>query len=75
MDNNENTRAWPDDMGRFGDFGGRFVPETLMSAIQELEHEYAAAQSDEEFQAELRYLSEHFVGRPTSLYYAENLSN
>ena len=64
----------PDRMGRFGDFGGRFVPETLMSAIEELEREYAAAQSDEAFQAELQSLSTHYVGRPTPLYYAENLS-
>ena len=45
-----------------------------MSAVEELEREYAAAQSDEEFQAEMRSLSEHYVGRPTPLYYAENLS-
>ena len=64
----------PDRMGRFGDFGGRFVPETLMSAIEELEREYIAAQSDEAFQAELQSLSTHYVGRPTPLYYAENLS-
>ena len=67
-------KTLPDERGRFGDFGGRFVPETLMSAIEELESEYAAAQSDEEFQAELQSLSEHYVGRPTPLYYAENLS-
>ena len=67
-------KTLPDERGRFGDFGGRFVPETLMSAIEELEREYAAAQSDEEFQAELQSLSEHYVGRPTPLYYAENLS-
>ena len=64
----------PDERGRFGDFGGRFVPETLMSAIEELEREYAAAQSDEAFQAELQSLSTHYVGRPTPLYHAENLS-
>ena len=67
-------KTLPDRMGRFGDFGGRFVPETLMSAIEELEREYAAAQSDEAFQAELQSLSTHYVGRPTPLYYAENLS-
>ena len=70
-----NTQATlPDKMGRFGEFGGRFVPETLMSAIEELEREYAAAQTDEAFQAEMRSLLEHYVGRPTPLYYAENLS-
>ena len=67
-------KTLPDRMGRFGDFGGRFVPETLMSAIEELEREYAAAQNDEAFQAELQSLSTHYVGRPTPLYYAENLS-
>ena len=70
-----NTQATlPDEMGRFGEFGGRFVPETLMSAIEELEREYAASQTDEAFQAEMRSLLEHYVGRPTPLYYAENLS-
>ena len=66
--------ALPDDKGRFGDFGGRFVPETLMSAIEELEREYAAAQSDEAFQSEMQSLSRHYVGRPTPLYFAENLT-
>ena len=64
----------PDDKGRFGQFGGRFVPETLLSAVHELEREYRAAQADEEFQAELADLSQHFSGRPTALYYAENLT-
>ena len=68
------TTALPDERGRFGDFGGRFVPETLMSAIEELEREYAAAQSDEAFQAEMQSLSRHYVGRPTPLYFAENLT-
>ena len=53
-----NTQATlPDEMGRFGEFGGRFVPETLMNAIEELEREYAAAQSDEAFLAEMLSLS------------------
>ncbi len=50
------------------------MPETLMGAIQELEAEYRAAQADEEFQARLQYLSRDYVGRPTTLYYAENLT-
>jgi len=57
----------PDEMGRFGPFGGRFVPETLMTAVHELEREYRAAQADEAFQAELADLSHHFSGRPTAL--------
>ena len=68
------TAALPDDMGRFGDFGGRFVPETLMSAVEELEREYAAAQADAAFQSEMRTLLARYVGRPTPLYYAENLT-
>ena len=68
------TAALPDDKGRFGDFGGRFVPETLMSAVEELEREYAAAQADEAFQAQMRTLLARYVGRPTPLYYAENLT-
>lgn len=66
--------ALPDDKGRFGDFGGRFVPETLMSAVEELEREYAAAQADEAFRAQMRTLLARYVGRPTPLYYAENLT-
>ena len=68
------TQVLPDERGRFGQFGGMFVPETLMGAIHELEAEYAAAAADEEFQARLQTLSRDYVGRPTKLYYAENLT-
>ena len=68
------TQVLPDERGRFGQFGGMFVPETLMGAIHELEAEYEAARSDEEFQARLQTLSRDYVGRPTKLYYAENLT-
>ena len=64
----------PDERGRFGQFGGMFVPETLMGAIHELEAEYRAARADEEFQDRLQILSHDYVGRPTTLYYAENLT-
>lgn len=70
----QNPKILPDERGRFGDFGGRFVPESLMSAIEELEREYAKAQVDEEFQAELQSLATHYVGRPTPLYHAKNLT-
>ena len=70
----QNSQALPDENGHFGPFGGRFVPETLMSALEELEGSYRAAQADEEFQVELRTLARHYVGRPTPLYYAENLT-
>ena len=64
----------PDERGRFGQFGGKFVPETLMGAIHELEAEYRAARADEEFRGKLESLSRDYVGRPTTLYYAENLT-
>ncbi len=64
----------PDSRGRFGRFGGRFVPETLVPALDELEQAFTKAQADPEFQAELgRYLAD-YAGRPTPLYYAANLS-
>ena len=64
----------PDARGRFGDFGGRFVPETLMTALGELEQAFEQAWHDDAFRAELDALLKNFVGRPTALYYAENLS-
>jgi len=64
----------PDAHGRFGPYGGRYVPETLWYPLQQLEQEYFRAQQDPEFQAELsRYLRE-FVGRPTPLYFAQRLT-
>ena len=64
----------PDESGHFGVYGGRFVPETLMSALEELDSAYREARADEAFQSELRDLSKHYAGRPTPLYYAENLT-
>ncbi|WP_047492498.1 tryptophan synthase subunit beta [Terriglobus sp. TAA 43] len=60
--------------GRFGAYGGRYVPETLMAALLELERAYVEARDDAEFQAELADLLKHYVGRPTPLYYAKRLS-
>jgi tryptophan synthase beta chain len=60
--------------GRFGIYGGRYVPETLMAALVELEHEYETAKADEAFQAELAGLLKDFAGRPTPLYFAKRLS-
>jgi tryptophan synthase beta chain len=60
--------------GRFGAYGGRYVPETLMAALEELEEAYALAQSDPAFHAELDGLLHHYAGRPTALYYAKRLS-
>jgi tryptophan synthase beta chain len=64
----------PDDAGRFGEFGGRYVPETLTRALDELTIQYDEARNDPEFQAELDDLLHNYVGRPSPLYYARRLS-
>jgi tryptophan synthase beta chain len=64
----------PDNQGHFGPYGGRYVPETLMHPLQELEAEYFRAQHDPEFQRELSYYLKEFCGRPTPLYFAERLT-
>ena len=64
----------PDTNGRFGEYGGRYVPETLMHPLQELENQYFCAQRDPEFQNELQYYLREFCGRPTPLYHAERLT-
>ena len=66
--------VYPDERGRFGDFGGKFVPESLMTAITELEEAYQASLTDKAFQAELAYLLHSFVGRPTTLHYVPRFS-
>ena len=60
--------------GRFGAYGGRYVPETLMAALEELEHAYAEAQGDPAFTAELDDLLHHYCGRPTPLYFAKRMT-
>ena len=67
--------AYPDAEGRFGAFGGRYVPETLMPLVLELAEAYAAAKADEGFQAELAGYLTHYVGRPSPLYFAERLTH
>ena len=69
------TSRVPDSAGRFGSFGGRYVPETLTRALEELTTEYQKARADQGFQAELNRLLSHYVGRPSPLYHAERLSN
>ena len=64
----------PDENGRFGDFGGQFVPETLIAALKQLEQEYIKAQNDLGFQDELSVLLRDFVGRPSPLYFARRLT-
>lgn len=64
----------PDAKGRYGEFGGKFVPETVMTPLQELEEEYARARGDPAFQDELDRYLKHYAGRPTPLYFAQRLS-
>ncbi len=66
--------AMPDAQGRFGDYGGRYVPETLMPLVLELDRAYAEARDDPDFQAELGGYLKHYVGRPSPLYFAERIS-
>ena len=67
-------RNQPDERGHFGQFGGRYVAETLMPLILDLEREYRAAKADPAFQAEFDGLMKHYVGRPSPLYFAERLT-
>ena len=66
--------AIPDRHGRFGPYGGRYVPETLMPALLELEEVYQRTRRDKRFQAELKHYLKEYVGRPTPLYFAERLT-
>ena len=66
--------AYPDAHGRFGDYGGQYVPETLMPLVHELDAAYALAKADAGFQAELAGFLTHYVGRPSPLYFAERLT-
>src|SRR6202049_4756820 len=66
--------SYPDARGRFGTFGGKFVPESLMEPLAELEAAYIQALHDEQFQAELRSQLRSFVGRPTTLHYVPRFS-
>ena len=67
-------RSGPDGNGRFGEFGGRFVGETLMPAILEVEQAYTEARADKAFQAELDVYLKHYVGRPSPLWFAQRLT-
>jgi len=67
-------RNQPDNDGHFGDYGGRYVAETLMPLVLDLEREYRAAQADPAFKAEFDDLLEHYVGRPSPMYFAERLT-
>ncbi len=65
----------PDEFGHFGEFGGKYIPETLMTAVAELENAYETYKNDIDFKTELDYYLREYAGRPTPLYYAEKLSN
>ena len=67
-------KAGPDDAGHFGIYGGRYVAETLMPLILDVQKAYEAARQDPEFQAELEYYLTHYIGRPSPLYFAERLT-
>ena len=71
---NSQEATLPDSLGHFGPYGGRFVPETLMSALEELEAEYAASRKSEDFQNRLYDYNTNYAGRPTPLYFARNLT-
>jgi len=74
LTNTLEVQQLPDTHGRFGQFGGRYVPETLIAALEQLEAEYRRAKMDEEFQSELKLLLRDFVGRPSPLYFAQRLT-
>ncbi|MBD3770542.1 MAG: tryptophan synthase subunit beta [Rhodobacterales bacterium] len=74
MDVRNTWDQWPDVNGRFGEFGGRYVAETLMPLILDLEAEYRKAKEDPAFKAEMDDLWTHYVGRPSPLYFAERLT-
>ena len=60
--------------GRFGEFGGKYIPETLVPAIEELEENYLKIKNDKNFKKELDYFFREYAGRPTPLYFAKNLT-
>ena len=64
-----------DSVGRYGPFGGQYVPETLMQALDELSKEYESAKLDDEFKAQIDSLGKNYVGRPTPMYFAKHLTD
>ena len=74
MNTPNSFRTGPDTSGHFGAYGGRFVAETLMPLVLDLERAYEAAKNDPAFHAELDGLLKHYVGRPSALYFAERLT-
>lgn len=70
----EPKTPYPDDKGRYGDFGGRFVPETLFSALEELEQVFRSAREDPEFHKTFEHYAKTYIGRPTPLYFAQRFT-
>ena len=69
-----NFKKFPDKNGRFGKFGGRFVAETLMPLLLKLEQEYFLAKKSKKFKSQLNYYFKNYIGRPSPLYFAQNIS-
>ena len=74
MERSKLKQTMPDKTGHFGEFGGRYVPETLMPALLELEEAYMSIKNDSEFQVEFDYYLRQYAGRPNPLYYADRLT-
>ena len=75
MDKSFKDYSLPDERGHFEQFGGKFVPETLIPALEELEHQYADVKHDPAFQDEFNELLQHYSGRETALYFADRISD
>ena len=74
IQNKNSYTQWPNEKGYFGDFGGRYVSETLMPLIEEVEEEYNNIKNDNKFQKEFNYYLKYYVGRPSPLFFAKRIT-
>ena len=74
VQNKNSYTQWPNEKGYFGDFGGRYVSETLMPLIEEVEHEYNSVRNESKFQKEFDYYLKNYVGRPSPLFFAKRIT-
>ena len=74
VQNKNSYTQWPNEKGYFGDFGGRYVSETLMPLIEEVEQEYNSVRNDSKFQKEFDYYLKNYVGRPSPLFFAKRIT-
>ena len=74
VQNKNSYTQWPNEKGYFGDFGGRYVSETLMPLIEEVEHEYNSVRNDSKFKKEFDYYLKNYVGRPSPLFFAQRIT-